>query len=339
MRNMSVQHLVNLTFLDLVGKPRLRFRSNTAVPSTLHGKTVPTVDYQVGLAKCKYACVSNYVADINLCYEFLEATAHIPPDTPLDTQRLYADRWLRTPKLRTQYQWAQHYSNPDERGNSKALEHIRETCILKYFNALNTGTVPLKSIVRQLADIFIVGERIITRALSHAGVEGLEVAKRGDAPGSPLAPLRNDPGYVALTKALASARAQAYNREIKCTFTVRDVLAKVDGVYVLPRTCPVLRVPLDYTIPEEGRYGHAQHPFRIRAWRKSVTQGLVPTNTAVMSSLAARMIEGRKLSENTLLSALRGHPSALKAWAEWRRTYMVATTSPGAWPTSVLEDE
>jgi len=321
-------------------KLRLIYRSNNNVPRPIWGKPVPTVQYGHGT----WACISNYVGDIKLCKELLLATKHVPHNAPAESNELRMSVWANTPALRIQLQWAiEQLEKPGEAGRQAWFQDVRTQCIIKTFNRLKDACpdATLPTLIQATSDLHLVGDRIVRKALQTM-LEcpiGVSTVRETDLSGrSPMTALRADPRYTAFTSAVNSARVQAYNRDIQTTFRIRDVLPRSADGYTLPTMCPVLQVPLDYTQEDKGRGGHAKRPFAVRVWRKAVTQGLTPANTTVMSSLATRMIEGRKLSDDTMSRALATHPGALRSWAEWRRSYTVATTAPGA-VNVTLEDE
>ena len=126
--------------------------------------------------------------------------------------------------------------------------------------------------------------------------------------------LAGDPRLEVLYKALLRARVLAANkRQAGEAFGLDDLLPYHPGsaAQYLPPVCPVLGFKLDYT--PGGRAVQS-----VRVGRKDASKPYGPKNVAVMSRLAARMIEGSIAVETASLAM---DPEMGYHWREWTRVH------------------
>ena len=136
--------------------------------------------------------------------------------------------------------------------------------------------------------------------------------------------LQDLPEYIAIQEEVKAARTAGVNHKPRLAgkFSTSDVLptmydiqgdsGRQNGELVVPRVCPVLRIPLDYNVFENRNALN-----KIRVWRKTPgpdgTAPLNPDNVTIMSKAAARMLEGAQIA--TVLSSLSAESQeALKEW-------------------------
>ena len=125
-----------------------------------------------------------------------------------------------------------------------------------------------------------------------------------------------DPRLEVLHKSLLRARVLAANkRQAGESFGLEDLLPYHPGsaAQYLPPVCPVLGFKLDYT--PGGRGVQA-----VRVGRKDASKPYEPKNVAVMSRLAARMIEGSVAVETASLAM---DPDMGWHWREWTKVHSV----------------
>jgi len=144
--------------------------------------------------------------------------------------------------------------------------------------------------------------------------------------------LRDAIEYRAIQEQVKAARVKAHNSSPRITgsFTASDVLPTMydvqgnsgrdNGAFIVPKVCPVLRIPLDYNIFENKSALN-----KIRVWRKtSGPDGTAPIdkdNVTIMSKAAARILEGAHAA--SVLNSLTGDAHA--ALAEWQAKYGTRT--------------
>jgi hypothetical protein len=144
--------------------------------------------------------------------------------------------------------------------------------------------------------------------------------------------LQDHPDYAVIQKEVEAARVKAYNSTPRITgsFTASDALPTLYDVQgnsgshnsdlVVPKLCPVLRIPLDYNVFEKRKT-----PYKVRIWRKtSGPDGTAPMdkdNVSIMSRKAAMIIEGAQVA-----SALRNlNLDEHAALAEWQAKHGTRT--------------
>lgn len=184
---------------------------------------------------------------------------------------------------------------PEHSGWSyEARKALFSRCIQKYYK-----DHPTKDVARML----FTTETTVRRALGHVTkvVVG-DTADSDDATPS-VGRLKDSPEYKAIQKEVHAARVKACNLKppVKCSFAISDVLVRVNDVHgnsgklgnerVVPKVCPVLRIPLDYNVFEDNK------PLnKIRVWRKTPgpdgAAPLTPDNVIIMSKAAAWILEG-----------------------------------------------
>jgi hypothetical protein len=300
------------------GKLRCVYRSNSGNPTQNWGKTVPSI----ATDGTRYLVFSNYIADLSAQLNFLEATAHIPYDTPIGAHSFRLSEWQTTPALRSSYQIVKTMSEAKGTVNQGYMRNIRSACIKEYFTraklAENT-TKPDTELVLQTAQLFCVGERIVRSAI---GIR-VDDKKKVTVPKSPMLNLRSDPRYAALRRTAAVTRVRANQKGYVCKFRMQDILPRADGVYYLPELCPVLKVPLSYDLPTEARDSYIRSPYAVRIWRKRATHSFDALHMTLMSALAVRFIEGQTVRGDVLDRLKADYPHALEALNSWvtRRRY------------------
>jgi hypothetical protein len=117
----------------------------------------------------------------------------------------------------------------------------------------------------------------------------------------PVTRFQSTPEYAAIKKAANNARIKASGMGIRYEFILSDVFptmydiqgnsGRQNGELILPRVCPVLRVPLDYDTLTNNKALN-----KVRVWRKTPgPDGTAPMdkdNIIIMSTIAAWAIEG-----------------------------------------------
>jgi hypothetical protein len=194
-----------------------------------------------------------------------------------------------------------------------------EKCVHKYYKTHSYS---------QIARMLFVTEVEVRRCLNgKAQVHSDPTALR-----QTRSRLQDHPDYAAIQKEVEAARVKAYNSTPRITgsFTASDVLPTLydiqgnsgshNGDLVVPKVCPVLRIPLDYNVFEKRIT-----PNMVRIWRKtSGPDGTAPMdkdNVSIMSRKAAMIIEGAQVA-----SALRNlNLDEHTALAEWQAKYGTRT--------------
>jgi transposase len=144
--------------------------------------------------------------------------------------------------------------------------------------------------------------------------------------------LQDAPEYQAIQEEVKAARIKAYNSKPRIigSFTAADVLPTMydiqgnsgrhNGILIVPRVCPVLRIPLDYNVFENRNALN-----KARVWRKTPgSDGTAPMdkdNVTIMSKAATRVLEGTQAA--SVLDGLSGE--ARDALAEWQGKYGTRT--------------
>lgn len=199
-----------------------------------------------------------------------------------------------------------------------------EKCVHKYHKTHSYS---------QVARMLFVTEHEVRRCLN--GRATVTRFYGGDDPTVPprvRSRLQDHPDYAAIQKEVEAARVKAYNNNPRITgsFTASDALPTMydvqgnsgshNGDLVVPKVCPVLRIPLDYNVFEKR-----PTQYKVRIWRKTPgPDGTAPMdkdNVSIMSRKAAMIIEGAQVA-----SALRHlNLDERKALAEWQAKYGTRT--------------
>lgn len=240
---------------------------------------------------------------------------HIKYDTPYDLVHLippgqsYAEALpprthslyvrLLTEVHRKDYKLSHAYA----RMRAKCITTLYEKRINKLTEVgINVTSFERRAVRQDIAMRIGLSERTVQNILTNTGVE-VEDTQTTD---------RKTPEYRAIARAVQRARVRAANNKppIPCSFSVDSLFTDNNA----PLRCPVLGLTLDYTADKL--------PLSPYVWRGDTTHDLVDGKATVMSTLAARLIEGKKISLKTadaLMTNYRCHTE----WLEWTRTHTV----------------
>ena len=313
MRIPTIPTIVQMTkILVIDGRPTVVYRSNSSVPQPSWGLTVPSIldGARSDPMTTRYLIFSNYIAELRIFMELLVATQHLP-DNSNEFGRI-AD-WALTLEARRAVQTAQdEAAKPTTAMNQAFFRSTRDKAILKY-----AGEPPFNTAkIQELANRFYVTTRVIERALDAKvkAPQGL----------SPMSQVRRTAEYKFLQRAVQIARGRAYNENIHCDFSIRDLLKREQGIFKLPTECPVTGIPLDYQRrTADTRESYATNPYGVRVWRRSPAHSLDKQGTVIMCALAVRMIEGQTVNDETTNKVVREFPRAFDAYREWAGKYGV----------------
>jgi len=128
---------------------------------------------------------------------------------------------------------------------------------------------------------------------------------------------KQTPEYKALQAAVARAknRALVSTKKISTSFSISNLPIKhKDDSYTVPMVCPVLGLKLVIN-------GNPRALAYMTVWRKDIRYSLTPENTCVMSNIASRMIEGARVSKETMAEVLAAMPDAKEKWNRWCDIY------------------
>jgi hypothetical protein len=317
MKKIDPAYLVQYVMLktDPDGRVKCVYRSNLSNPRALWGKTVPSISVN----GTRYLIFANYIAEVAVHLEFLQATAHIPGETPINAEELRNSHWCVTPALVSNCAWVQsHLEKPAGANEQANMRAVRDLCIRERFNAAKTRQ-PDKTdaeLVCDIAELFKVGTQLVRSAVGVRKTRGSSELHK-----SPMGDLKTDPRYAVLKKMVSNTRVKAYSLGMKPSFTTRSLLVRRNGVYYLPDVCPVLGVPLKYDNTKHQTY--TRNPYAVRVWRKSNVYRFDDMSTTVMSAMAMHMIEGTDKNDAVKQLLVAEHPGALDRYAEWAGRYGV----------------
>lgn len=318
--------------VDAQNKQHLSFRAHHSLLKRQHFNKVPFVKGQTGAPEDRYYFCNNYFIPLPLYLPYLEATKDMSDTEVLKAtdETLEIDGQILSYKLQA---WRNKKSSPY---TASMTNSMLDQCIMK----MHLGGRSNKDI----ADLLGVGDRRVRNVIPKQAheVEGVrgntetrEERKAALRTGfrSTLVPkeLKDAPEYGAISKAANYARIRAHGMGVPSTFLVADVVPTMydiqgnsgrhNGILIVPKVCPVLRIPLDYNVFENKKALN-----KVRVWRKTPgpdgTAPLTPDNVIVMSTIAAWAIEGA-YGTNKLKDLTYDMQMALKEWQDKHGTRTV----------------
>ena len=250
----------------------------------------------------------------------VQASVYLP--ILLRTQHLEDDEIGEVPHLLTEEERTLEMrlaaDNPkNSQWSYKLRTALFEKCVHKYYKEYSR---------LEVARMLFITEAGVQHCLSS------KAQVRSDPTASKRNRFKDVPEYQAIQEQVKAARVKAHNSSPRITgsFTASDVLPTMydvqgnsgrdNGAFIVPKVCPVLRIPLDYNVFENKNALN-----KIRVWRKtSGPDGTAPmdkNNVTIMSKAAARILEGAYAA--SVLNSLTG--DALEALAEWQAKYGTRT--------------
>lgn len=314
--------------LDGAGKLRITFRKHSSTPKRFHGKEVPYTQANPDDPALRYYICGNYFIPLNLYLPYLESTKDVE-DADI---AWYTDDTLNTDERANAYYIESLTTRTANPYPSKFMSAVLERCIKKLHKASYS--------INDIADLLNLGLLRVRNVLhgipeEPARSEGTQDdprnrAKRLVALNPEIAQATE---YPAVKAAVAYARRKAYNDRIDTKFLITDVFPTIYDVHgdsgshngdrLVPRVCPVLRVPLDYNV-----FDKEKSPNKIRVWRKTPgpdgSAVMDSKNVTIMSTLAAWAVEGAyahaKMREYEAL-----YPRMKEYLAEWQARHGART--------------
>lgn len=301
---------------DTQGKKCLVFRTHPSLTSKHHQSAVPYVSADGEDPALRYYFCGPYLVPLNLYLPYLEATKDLSDseaakytDDRLDDQGRVLSYRLESENLRPLMYPKAHRA------------HLLDKCIIKMLQQKLPATY--------IADILMIGTVRVNKLASRmfTDIVTQENPSRAKAPRIAVPEdIKAAPELNAVKKAAAYARVRAAQSGVAASFSLADVFPTMydingdsgrhNGIKVMVKVCPVLRVPLDYNVFENNKQLNS-----IRVWRKAPgpdgKAAMTADNVTIMSKLAADLIEGVQGAKK--LQALGG--DALVALTEWQDKY------------------
>lgn len=271
---------------------------------------MPYIDAPKGDPARRYYFCARFMVPATVYLPYLITTKDVP-DAKVDdfvTDTLTQEDMLLSMRLGDEPTNRVNYPNP-----------VRKLFLDRCINKMRGEGLSIGA----LATLFSVSESTVRSAAA-------EVRKVVQQDQQPIYNFINTPEYEALKKEALKARVKASNMGLRYEFVLSDVLptmydiqgnsGRLNGELVVPKVCPVLRIPLDYDLSTNKR---AQN--KVRVWRKTPgPDGTAPmdkNNIIVMSAIATWAIEGAYGKKK--ISALSYEMQT--ALAEWQGIYGTRT--------------
>ena len=301
--------------IRITGDNTIIFRGRLSTTPSLRGTSVPYISAAKDDPDVRYYFCCRYMVPVATYLPYLELTRDVE-DEDVDgflANKLTQEDMLVSMRLEAESEARHIYTE-------KTRKLFLDRCINKMRDKKLTHD--------KLATLFSTTERAVRDAVSLPK----KVARQDGSPqGSPVHGFEHTPEYEAIKKAAYHARVKAHGMKVRCEFVLSDVLPTMydiqgdsgshNSIPIVPKVCPVLRIPLDYNMSGDKRALN-----KVRVWRK--TSGpdgmapLTPDNVIVMSAIAAWAIEGAYAAKKVreALSA-----EAHKALEEWQGKYGTRT--------------
>ncbi len=310
---------------DSENKQRLVFRKHIGVLKKHHEKEVPYAKANPEDPALRYYVCKDFLVPMATYLPYLENTKEVSDHDVLKLTDNTLDEAGRMDAYKIAAMRASKYSPYP----STFISNVLDACITK----LHKKGMPLE----EIADLLYIGTKRVSNILTPKSAKsGTGQRKEGaeSAKGKRSLELRPEiadaPELGAVKHAAAFARRKAFGLDVGASFLLTDVFptmydiqgnsGRMNGHLIVPRVCPVLRIPLDYDVFENRKALN-----KVRVWRKTPgpdgKAALAPDNVIIMSTIAAWAIEGayaaKKLKDLT-------HDMQM-ALAEWQGKYGTRT--------------